>query len=129
MEEPVLRARGERDHGGGGGLPRGQGAARPGEAGVKVTGPRATAGVSQPCDRTSGAAGARQGQLVSAPAGGRPPPEVPGAGSGSPALPLERGASWACPREEGVGQPQRACVCVCSQGVKFLGGWAQAGCG
>nr|CAI9704856.1 unnamed protein product [Rangifer tarandus platyrhynchus] len=46
VEEPVLRARGERDHGGGGGLPRGQGAARPEEAGVKVTGPRATAGGS-----------------------------------------------------------------------------------
>ena len=116
MEEPVLRARGERDDGGGGGLPSEQGASRPREAGVKVTIPRTTAGVSQPCDPTSDAAGARQGQLVLARAGGRPPPEVPGAGSGSPALPLERGASWACPPGRGGGAATasaRVCVCVC----------------
>ena len=110
MEEPVLRARGERDDGGGGGLPSGQGASRPGEAGVKVTSPRATAGVSQPCDPTSDAAGARQGQLVLAWAGGRPPPEVPGAGSGSLALPL------ACPPGRGGGAATASpCVCVCAR--------------
>ena len=88
-------------------LPSGQGASLPGEAGVKVTSPRATAGVSQPCDPTSDAAGARQGQLVLARAGGRPPPEVPGAGSGSLALPL------ACPPGRGGGAATASpCVCV-----------------